>query len=151
MMHAGEATRRVTPISIRARDAGGAMVETARRSSETAPIAPEALELAFAPLHKRAFGTAVGLAFGLLMFGATVMAVLRATQAPFPLDRLNEYFYGYTMSWQGAFIAFGWAFLVGFVGGWFFAFIRNLALALSLFAIRTRAQLTATRDFLDHI
>ena len=120
-------------------------------SSETKPIEPGALELAFAPLHKRAFGTAVGLALGLVMFGATVMAVLRATQAPFPLDRLNEYFYGYTMSWPGAFIAFGWAFVVGFVGGWFFAFVRNLALAMSLFAIRTRAQLSATRDFLDHI
>ena len=37
------------------------MLETARTSSETTPIAPEALELAFAPLHKRAFGMAVAL------------------------------------------------------------------------------------------
>ena len=148
-MRSSEATQRVIPISIRARDMGGAMVEMT--SSEPASVEPASLDLAFAPLHKRAFGTAVGVALGLVMFGATVMAVLRATEAPFPLDRLNQYFYGYTMSWQGAFIAFAWAFLVGFVGGWFFAFVRNLVLAISLFAIRTRAQLSATRDFLDHI
>ena len=44
-----------------------------------------------------------------------------------------------------------WGFLVGFVVGWFTAFVRNLVLAVSIFAARTRAEMTATRDFLDHI
>jgi hypothetical protein len=40
---------------------------------------------------------------------------------------------------------------VGFVAGWFTAFCRNLAVAISIFAIRTRVELSETRDFLDHI
>jgi hypothetical protein len=35
--------------------------------------------------------------------------------------------------------------------GWFVAFCRNLAIATSIFITRTRAELSQTRDFLDHI
>jgi hypothetical protein len=35
--------------------------------------------------------------------------------------------------------------------GWFLAFCRNLLLAVKLFVVRTRAELSQTRDFLDHI
>jgi hypothetical protein len=45
----------------------------------------------------------------------------------------------------------GWGFLVCFVAGWFVAFCRNLALAISAFMIRTRAEIEQTRNFLDHI
>jgi hypothetical protein len=55
------------------------------------------------------------------------------------------------VSWTGLFVGMGWGFVVGFVGGWFFAFCRNLALAISIFITRTRAELAQTRDFLDHI
>ncbi len=48
-------------------------------------------------------------------------------------------------------IGAGWGFVVAFVAGWFFAFCRNAALAITAFAIRTRAELMQTRDFLDHI
>jgi hypothetical protein len=37
------------------------------------------------------------------------------------------------------------------VVGWFFAFCRNLALAVSAFIVRTRAELREVRGFLDHI
>jgi hypothetical protein len=40
---------------------------------------------------------------------------------------------------------------VGFTGGWFVAFCRNLAIAISVFVTRTRAELAETREFLDHI
>jgi hypothetical protein len=41
--------------------------------------------------------------------------------------------------------------LTGFVLGWFLALVRNLVVALILFAVRTRAELDQTRDFLDHV
>ena len=44
-----------------------------------------------------------------------------------------------------------WGFATGFVMGWFVAFCRNLVVAASIFWIRTRAELSANRDFLDHI
>jgi F420-0:gamma-glutamyl ligase-like protein len=106
--------------------------------------------LAFQPLHKRAFGIAVGLAAGMTVAAATVVVLLRGDET-INLQLLDAYFTGYTVSWPGVLVGFGWAFVVGFTAGWFVAFCRNLALAISAFVLRARAELFQTRDFLDHI
>jgi hypothetical protein len=94
---------------------------------------------------------ALGVASGLVFFLLTAVVLVRPS-APSPnLTVLAEYFYGYTISWWGAFVALAWGFVVGFVAGWFTAFCRNLVIAASLWVTRTRAELDATRDFLDHI
>lgn len=113
-------------------------------------IAP-ALLLAFAPMHKRAFGVATGSAAALVMVLLTVAALLLPSARGFPLELLGEYFAGYSVSWGGVVIGAAWGFVVGFVAGWFTAFCRNLALAISAFVIKVRAELSQTRDFLDHI
>ncbi|MGH7476608.1 MAG: hypothetical protein ACRELD_09990 [Longimicrobiales bacterium] len=115
------------------------------------PVLTRELALAFAPLHKRALGLAVGSAAAVLVFGLTAFHLLAAPEPAPDLTLLDEYFYGYSVSWQGALIGTGWAFFAGFVAGWFLAFTRNLAVAASIFITRTRAELAATRDFLDHI
>ena len=112
---------------------------------------PRALMLAFAPLHKRAFGVAIGLATGLLVAGATLIAVIRGPLPGQNLWLLGQYFAGYEISWLGVLIGFGWGLFVGFVAGWFIAFCRNLIIAISIFLVRARAELTESRDFLDHI
>jgi len=109
------------------------------------------LTLAFAPLDKRAFGIAIGVATGLVVFGVTAVYLVRNPTDGFQLELLREYFYGYRVSWPGAIIGFGWGMLTGFVAGWFFAFCRNLAVAVNVFVIRAKAELLQTRDFLDHI
>ena len=114
-----------------------------------APL-PRELALAFAPLHKAAFGAAIGIASALLIFLLTAYTLLRHLD-PGGLALLSQYFRGYSVSWGGAFVGAGWSAFVGFVFGWFTAFCRNLVLAVSLFIIRTRAERTQTRDFLDHI
>lgn len=111
---------------------------------------PREIRLAFAPLHKRAFGIAAGTTLGLLLFLATAFTVTVLPNDP-GLYLLGEYFYGYTVSWPGAFVGLFWGGFSGFVAGWFAAFCRNLALATLIFVGRTRAELDATRDFLDHI
>ncbi len=111
----------------------------------------QALVLAFAPLNKRAFGTALGSAGAVLMVLVTVAVLVTDRAQEFPLGLLGQYLYGYTVSWPGVLVGAGWGFVVAFVAGWFFAFCRNAALAITAFAIRTRAELTETRDFLDHI
>ncbi|MGE0355053.1 MAG: hypothetical protein AB7I33_16535 [Gemmatimonadales bacterium] len=121
---------------------------TRHQSNDTLP---PALALAFAPLHKRAFGMAVGLALGLTLMLATVVVLIRRPPEGVGLALLSQYFKGYSVSWPGAFIGLGWGFLVGFVGGWFVAFCRNLVIAASVFWIRARSELAQTRDFLDHI
>jgi hypothetical protein len=107
--------------------------------------------LAFAPLHKRALGIATGTAVGLMVFLATAVYLLRTPERPFKLWLLGQYFFGYSVSWEGAIIGLAWGFFTGFVIGWFVAFCRNLVIAISLFLTYTRAELTETRDFLDHI
>ncbi|MGQ0539527.1 MAG: hypothetical protein ACT4R6_11300 [Gemmatimonadaceae bacterium] len=109
------------------------------------------LELAFAPLHKSAFGAAIGCVTALLIVTVTLVYLIAEHAREFPLGLLAQYFPGYTVSWSGALVGGLWGFAVGFVAGWFFAFCRNAALAITAFAIRTRAELAETRDFLDHI
>lgn len=122
-----------------------------RPSDPAAPALPDALALAFAPMHKRAFGIAVGTATGLFFFLLTGFHMIVQPEPALNLWLLRQYFYGYQVTWTGAFIAAFWGFFAGFVAGWFVAFCRNLVIAVSLFVSRTRAELRATRDFLDHI
>jgi hypothetical protein len=110
-----------------------------------------ALRLVFAPLHKAAFGTATGVAGALLLASLTLYALLSERARAFPLQLLDQYFTGYTVSWGGLIVGTVWGFAVGFVAGWFIAFCRNLAMAIVAFSYRARAELDETRDFLDHI
>ncbi len=121
------------------------------RRPTPAEALPPALAHAFAPVHKRAFGMAVGVACFMVAFGVTAVYLLRRPDPGFNLDLLGEFFAGYTLSWRGAFVGGAWAFVVGFVGGWFFAFCRNLVLATIIFITRERLSLQETREFLDHI
>jgi len=111
---------------------------------------PDDLALAFAPLHKAAFGGALGLTFGTLILLVTGYATLRSGFPDF-MYLLANYFPGYTVSWIGAVIGFLWGTFAFFVAGWFFAFCRNFSVAANIWISRTRHELAATRDFLDHI
>ena len=108
------------------------------------------LVLAFAPIHKRVFGFALAIACALLVGGATMIAVLERP-AETGIELLSVYFRGYDVSPVGIFVGAAWAGLVGFVAGWFLAFVRNFVLACWLLYIRSRASLQQARDFLDHI
>ena len=124
--------------------------------SHPAPyLADDPLERAarrlFAPMDKLAFGVAVGTAAGLLLFVLTAADLVLDAAGRVPLALLAQYFAGYRESWTGATIGFGWGLAVGFVIGWFTAFVRNFVLALWLVVLRARADLAASRDFLDHI
>lgn len=110
-----------------------------------------AMLYAFAPLHKRAFGVATGVAGAVMMALLTVGGMYLPGASDFPLRLLGEYFQGYSVSWTGVFIGALWGFAVSFVAGWFAAFCRNLSLAIGAFVIRTRAEIDSTREFLDHI
>ncbi|HEX7779305.1 MAG TPA: hypothetical protein VF424_08715 [Vicinamibacterales bacterium] len=120
----------------------------------TVPTDPDSvnrvLAQAFAPMHKRALGVAVGLTAGLLVFAVTVFHVI-ASPGDAPLHLLSQYFYGYSETWRGAFIGAWWGFVAGFAAGWFLAFVRNFSLAVWMFIVRAKASLAQGSDFLDHI
>ena len=119
--------------------------------TETPATLPAEIRQAFLPLHKRALGMAFGSASGMFFFLITAITLLRAGVTGPDLTLLNQYFYGYTVSWPGALVGMAWGFITGFVVGWFAAFTRNFIMAASLWLSRTRSELEASRDFLDHI
>jgi hypothetical protein len=108
------------------------------------------LERAFAPLHKRALGVAVGATVAMVVFAVTVFHII-ARPIDIPIDLVSQYFYGYDTTWRGALIGVWWGFISGFVAGWFLAFLRNFMVATWIFVVRTKASLAQTQDFLDHI
>jgi len=126
-------------------------IETSGQVEGSDPALAEQIELAFRPLHKRALGIGIGVAAGLAVAAATIVVLLRQAEGTARLGLLAQYFAGYEVSWTGALIGAAWAGFVGFVAGWFYAFCRNLVLATIAFLARTRADLSGTRDFLDHI
>jgi hypothetical protein len=118
---------------------------------ETAAATPGSLALALAPIHKLALGVAFGTVFGGLLFAVTMVSATLVPEGTEFLALLAQYYYGYTVSPAGAAVGFFWAFVTGSVGGWFLAFVRNVAVTLTVFALRTKAELSQTTDFLDHI
>lgn len=112
---------------------------------------PETPLLAFARVHKRAFGIAIGTAAATLLVVATLIGLLRGEAFTFPLGLLRQFFPGYSVSATGVVIGGAWAFAAGCAAGWLVALVRNVAVATILFLVRTRAELANTRDFLDHI
>jgi hypothetical protein len=115
------------------------------------PAPPLLLPHAFAPVHKRALGCAVGVVFGLGFFLVTAFHIVLNPVPALPIALLAQFFYGYEVTWWGAVIGFVWGFFTGFVAGWFVAFVHNFVTAIIVFVFKTRGELTQTRDFLDHI
>ena len=118
---------------------------------DSGDMRPGSLALAFAPIHKLALGVAFGTVFGVLLFAVTMVTVALAPEGAESMALLGQYFYGYTVSTMGAVVGFFWGFITDSVAGWFLAFVRNVAVTATIFALRTKAELSQTTDFLDHI
>jgi len=109
------------------------------------------LASAFAPLHRRALGIALGVTAGLGVFLLTAYHIVFQPEGAIPLDLLSQYFYGYRVDWVGAGVGALWAGLSGFVAGWLLAFVRNTVVAVWWRTTRIKAELQQTQDFLDHV
>jgi hypothetical protein len=106
---------------------------------------------AFAPVHRSALGIAAGVVLGAQLFGATVISVLRGVFPAPNLNLLSQFFWGYSVTWKGAFIGLVWGWVVGFVLGYGFALARNTVVWVWLTVIRSRAEMEQYSDFLDHL
>jgi hypothetical protein len=104
-----------------------------------------------APMHKRVLGVAVGITAAALVWLLTMFHVVAQPRAGLPIELLAEVFYGFQVTGRGALVGAWWAFVAGFVAGWFAAFLRNLWMAIWLTSVRIRADLRQTGDFLDQI
>ena len=113
------------------------------------PLLSPALAREFAPLHKRALGTAVGLALGMSVSIVTAFHVIVQPANALDVGLLSHYFLGYSVSWQGIVVGFLWGFVTGFATGWFVGFARNFMVTAWLLVIRTKANLA--QPFLDDL
>lgn len=110
----------------------------------------EAVLLAFAPLSKSGFGVASGTVLGAGIFLATLILLFRgAVNSDFAL--LSQFFWGYSISFGGAFVGLAWGFIFGFLLGWLLALLRNMAFWVWLALARSRAEREEYSDFLDHM
>lgn len=112
--------------------------------------------MGFQRAHKSALGFAFGLIAAVLLFAITAIHVLAFTPEErmsqgLPLYLIAQYFAGYEVTWQGAFIGAAWAFAVGFIAGWLLGFVHNFTIGVWLLVIRTKRDLRQTRSFLDQI
>jgi hypothetical protein len=106
---------------------------------------------AFAPLHRSALGIACGVVVGGLICAATVVLVIHGGYPNVKLYLLDQFFWGYSVSWPGAVIGFLWGWVAGFVVGYGFALVRNAAVWVWLTVIRSQAEMEQYSDFLDHL
>jgi hypothetical protein len=106
---------------------------------------------AFAPLHRGALGIACGVVVGGLICSATLALLLHGGYPNVKFYLLAQFFWGYSVSWPGAFVGFLWGWVVGFVLGYGFALVRNAAVWTWMTVIRSRAEMEHYSDFLDHL
>jgi protoporphyrinogen oxidase len=126
------------------------LVEPERQVQEVAGTVQEVLTQVFVKLDSVAFGSAIGLAAGLILFFLTLSMLLTQSEGAAELfGNLREYIPGYSITLEGSFIALLFGALVGFAGGWGFAFLRNASVVMYMAYIQRRAQIEVLRTILD--
>ena len=109
------------------------------------------LERVFLKLDRVAFGVSLGTVTGLALFLATLILVVKGGDVVGPnLRLLSEYFPGYRVTASGSALGLFYGFLTGFIGGWFFALLRNTMMFLYMAAIHRRAELYLLRKLFEY-
>lgn len=104
-----------------------------------------------AKLDQTALGVAVGTLFGVAVFLATNILVLKGGDVVGPnLLLLGQYFPGYKVTFTGSFIGLIYGLVTGFILGWFAAFLRNLIITIYLHITKVKASMSAVNDFIDN-
>ena len=115
-------------------------------------VVHEALEHVFPKLDSVAFGLSVGFVAGLVLLMATLALVVQGDNIQgATLHLLSQFFPGYEVTAVGSLIGFCYAFLLGLMLGWGFAFLRNAAPALYLAIVYRHVQGGLLRQFFDYI
>lgn len=107
------------------------------------------IESIFAKLDPVALGCALGLVSGSGLFLATAILLLKGGEVVGPnLSLLSNYFFGFRVTWAGAFFGFFEAAIGGFVLGYLFATLRNWGMTAYAYLIKRRAESAASGDIL---
>ena len=109
------------------------------------------LERVFLKLDRVALGVSLGTVTGLALFLATLILVMKGGDVVGPnLRLLSQYFPGYQVTASGSALGLFYGFLMGFIGGWSFALLRNTMMFLYMAAIHRRAELYLLRKLFEY-
>lgn len=124
-----------------------------RVAAESEPAAQdEVIETVFARLDAVSLGAATGIVSGLSLFTATILLLLKGgPQVGATLSLLRNYLPGYEVSWVGAFMGLVDAGVIGFVGGYLLATLRNVGLSAYTHVVKRRAEAEEAKDLLDKV
>jgi len=120
-------------------------------TGEIVEVVRDALAGAFPKLDRLALGVSLGTLFGITLFLATFVLVLKGGSFVGPtLNLLGQYFPGYSVTTGGSLLGMGYGLVAGFIGGWAFAFLRN-GLMFFYMAVKYRsAERQLLRKLLDY-
>jgi hypothetical protein len=108
---------------------------------------PTPVATTFGRLDPRALGIATASFFGIFLFLATIILVIRGGAEVGPtLSLVSEYFPGYKVTWGGAWIGLVYAAIVGFLLGFFLAVLRNGVAHAALHSVRRKLERTSVGD-----
>jgi len=74
-------------------------------------------------LNKKAFALAGGIAWGLTVLIMTLWVLCRG--GGHTLSLLQQFYFGYSISYLGALVGLVYGFVSGFIVGWIFAWLYN--------------------------
>jgi protoporphyrinogen oxidase len=133
--------------------AGRAVPTAVRPEPAVEPMSPDqVVEAAFARLDPVALGASVGAVAGVVLFLATASLLVQGgVLVGRNLSLLSYYFWGYSVTWQGALRGFVQAALGGFGLGYVVASLRNWGVSAYASLLRRRAEAEASRDLLDKV
>ncbi|MCC7161870.1 MAG: NAD(P)/FAD-dependent oxidoreductase, partial [Anaerolineae bacterium] len=120
------------------------------RLQDVAGVMQDALSHVFVKLDPVAFGGALGLTMGLVLFLVTLLEISIAHQGlSVFLHNLGEYMPGYQVTVMGGFVGLVFGIGIGFCVGWLFAFLRNTFIVCYMAFVQRRAQIQVLRTILD--
>ncbi len=119
--------------------------------SHTPDPTEELIIQSLAKLDGKALGIAIGMLFGLGVFAATNILILKGGEVLGPnLALLGQFFIGYEVSFTGSLIGMAYGIISGFVIGWMIAMIRNLVVTIYMHIVRLKGSMSAVNDYLDN-
>ena len=119
---------------------------------DTLAIVSQTIQHVFQRLHPMAFGAALGVVAGLSLFLVTVLLVIKGGNVVGPnLSLLSQFLPGYRVTMTGSILGLIYGQVIGFIGGWFFATIRNASLLLYMALVDNRVRWQVLKNFHEYI
>ena len=106
----------------------------------------------FTRIDPIAFGLALVIVLGVLLFMLTIFLVMKGGDIVGPnLQLLSQFFPGYQVNLPGSIIGFFYVFVIGFIIGSGSAYLRNLVVYLTAVIIHKDIEIHVLENFLDYL